>query len=165
MTRSLACFCRALGCCVRRLTTLAISAFICPCPKLCIECNLVLRMASRSSYNRSQQNYQVLPFLFKTCFKTKRWEMQTTNTFAQSYVPSKKNSLGIEVRVANVTWCWEWPTVFLTFRVGEAVEISWLTMQSIAREKMELLESTTRLIFEHAELFTLQIQDIKGPHT
>ena len=34
VTRSLACFCRALGCCVRRLTTLAISAFICPCPKL-----------------------------------------------------------------------------------------------------------------------------------
>ena len=31
---SLACFCRALGCCVRRLTTLAISAFICPCPKI-----------------------------------------------------------------------------------------------------------------------------------
>ena len=34
VTRSLACFCRALGCLVRRLTTLAISAFICPCPKL-----------------------------------------------------------------------------------------------------------------------------------
>ena len=30
VTRSLACFCRALGCCVRRLTALAISAFICP---------------------------------------------------------------------------------------------------------------------------------------
>ena len=34
VTRSLACFCMALGCCVRRLTTLAISAFICPCPEL-----------------------------------------------------------------------------------------------------------------------------------
>ena len=34
VTRSLACFCRALGCCIRRLTTLAKSAFICPCPKL-----------------------------------------------------------------------------------------------------------------------------------
>ena len=34
VTRSLACFCGALGCLVRRLTTLAISAFICPCPKL-----------------------------------------------------------------------------------------------------------------------------------
>ena len=34
VTRSLACFCRALGCCVRRLTALAISAFICPCPRL-----------------------------------------------------------------------------------------------------------------------------------
>ena len=32
VTRSLACFCRALGCFVP--TTLAISAFICPCPKL-----------------------------------------------------------------------------------------------------------------------------------
>ena len=30
VTRSLACFCRALGCCVRRLTTLAVYAFICP---------------------------------------------------------------------------------------------------------------------------------------
>ena len=59
VTRSLACFCGALGCLVRRLTTLAISAFICPCPKLCIECNLVLRMASRSSYSRSQQFYHV----------------------------------------------------------------------------------------------------------
>ena len=34
VTRSLGCFCRALGCCVRRLTTLAISAFIFPCPKI-----------------------------------------------------------------------------------------------------------------------------------
>ena len=34
VTRSLACLCRALGCCIRRLTTPAISAFICPCPKL-----------------------------------------------------------------------------------------------------------------------------------
>ena len=34
VARSLACFCRALGCWIRRLTTLAISAFICPCPKL-----------------------------------------------------------------------------------------------------------------------------------
>ena len=33
VARSLACLCRALGCCIRRLTTLAISAFICPCPK------------------------------------------------------------------------------------------------------------------------------------
>ena len=32
VTKSLACFCR--GCCVRRLTMLAISAFIRPCPKL-----------------------------------------------------------------------------------------------------------------------------------
>ena len=31
---SLACFCRALGCCIRRFITLAISDFICPCPKL-----------------------------------------------------------------------------------------------------------------------------------
>ena len=59
VTRSLACFRTALGCLVRRLTTLAISAFICPCPKLCIECNLVLRMASSSSYSRSQQFYHV----------------------------------------------------------------------------------------------------------
>ena len=34
VTRSLACLCRALGCCIRRLTTPAISAFIFPCPKL-----------------------------------------------------------------------------------------------------------------------------------
>ena len=34
VTRSLGCFCRALGCCVRRLAMLAISAFICTCPKL-----------------------------------------------------------------------------------------------------------------------------------
>ena len=34
LTRNLACFCRALGCCVRRFITLAISAFICPCPRL-----------------------------------------------------------------------------------------------------------------------------------
>ena len=34
VTRSLGCFCRTLGCCVRRLTTLAISAFIFPCPKI-----------------------------------------------------------------------------------------------------------------------------------
>ena len=34
VTRSLACFSWALGCCVRMLTTLAISAFICPCPRL-----------------------------------------------------------------------------------------------------------------------------------
>ena len=34
VTRSLGCFCRAMGCCVRRLTTRAISAFIFPCPKL-----------------------------------------------------------------------------------------------------------------------------------
>ena len=33
VTRSLGCFCRTLGCCVRRLTTLAISAFIFPCPQ------------------------------------------------------------------------------------------------------------------------------------
>ena len=32
--RSLACFSRALGCCVRKFTVLTISAFICPCPKL-----------------------------------------------------------------------------------------------------------------------------------
>ena len=69
VTRSLACFCGALGCLVRRLTTLAISAFICPCPKLCIECNLVLRMASRSSYNRSQQFYHVLPVSVQDLFQ------------------------------------------------------------------------------------------------
>ena len=34
VTRSLACLCRALGCCIRRLTTQAISAFFCPCPKI-----------------------------------------------------------------------------------------------------------------------------------
>ena len=34
VTRSLACFCRVLGCFVRRLTTLGISAFTCSCPKL-----------------------------------------------------------------------------------------------------------------------------------
>ena len=34
VTRSLACFSWALGCCVRKFTTLAISAFICPCPWL-----------------------------------------------------------------------------------------------------------------------------------
>ena len=34
VTRSLACFWRALGCCVRKFTTLAVSAFVCPCPKL-----------------------------------------------------------------------------------------------------------------------------------
>ena len=34
VTRSLACFSRALGCCVRRLKTPAIPAFIFPCPKL-----------------------------------------------------------------------------------------------------------------------------------
>ena len=46
-----------------------------------IECNLMLRMVlglrivGASSFTH---------FFFKTCFKAKHWEMQTTNTFAQS---------------------------------------------------------------------------------
>ena len=35
--------------------------------------------------------------------------------------------------------------LFLAFRVGKAVEISWLTMQSIAHWMLELLEPTTKL--------------------
>ena len=35
--------------------------------------------------------------------------------------------------------------LFSTFRVGKAVEISWITMQSIAHWMLELLESATRL--------------------
>ena len=38
-----------------------------PFTSLGIECNLVLRMASRSSYNRSQQFY---PFLFQDLFQS-----------------------------------------------------------------------------------------------
>ena len=51
----------------------------------------MLRMASRSSYNRSQQFY---PFLFQDLFQNQAWGNATTNTFAPSCVPSKKHSLG-----------------------------------------------------------------------
>ena len=52
---------------------------------LCWGWLLGLRIIGPSSFTR---------FCFKTYFKTKHGEMQTTNTFAQSCVPSKKNSLG-----------------------------------------------------------------------
>ena len=56
VTRSLVCFCGALGCCIRRLPTLVISAFICPsqatvCPRFfltILPCNALHSMYTKS---------------------------------------------------------------------------------------------------------------------